>query len=199
MRTQLSDLQKQLKSKGTTPQDENQAIREELLKDPSYKAAYDADVEALGEDIANARLGRDIVMEKRNRAGKQEIDAKFESDRLERLNHTLIERHPELTNPDFRKRYDALVQEAQKREGDDMFWLSLIVKAAKGAMLPQLVDEGISRKLSQMGVDEINKRVAESLTAGTAGAPGAAGGVAQGQNRTDGRVSNKEFDDIFFA
>ncbi len=165
LRQQVADLEKGREeskagdgSDGTTP-------KEKYLANPAFKRAYEADVQALGEDAAKARLERDIEQFNQTESSKSDDNPKVRKLVQESMERQLVSTYPELEpGGEAREGFDKLLEQFQETPSEEMM-MGIMAKASLFERVPQLIDDAIKRTRAQVLKEIKEKGIANTLTA----------------------------------
>lgn len=174
---------------------------EDLMKvNPELARAFSTLSESLGEGEANALSKLIDNALKSQRSRYDALEAKLsehekvisqvtaaEQERLFReIENEFSESHPEYKDPDIKAECDKILKEIADNGNNPKYLLELQLYAAKGRLLPQLVDKLLSKKVKELSKAEIEKMLASGLIVSGGAGPSSGGGAEHDDARTVG-------------
>ncbi|MEW6014166.1 MAG: hypothetical protein AB1690_02465 [Candidatus Zixiibacteriota bacterium] len=94
--------------------------------------------------------------------------------------------HPEYKDPDIKAECDKILKEIAENGNNPKYLLELQLYAAKGRLLPQLVDKLLSKRVKELSKAEVDKMLASGLIVSGGAGPSSGGGAENDDARTVG-------------
>lgn len=170
------ELERKLSELSTAKPTPTKTEEEDLTKTLTDNADYKEMREVLEEQLGIDSKGADTILKgffavvKNSTGGKATLDPDVTA-KLSRLESLEEERqfesaHPEYKDETINKTMTALIEEANLKINDRQFQMGLILDAAKGRMMPELIDKAVVLKLKRMTKQEKEKLLAGELVSG---------------------------------